>query len=166
MTVIWNGKKLIELMARNEENVAELYEAIAESANRGKGEKFFQIFAEDERRHQDIYLSLLNRVGEDSSLEVEIEEEDAKYMDLLLQDNIMKDKDELLKKAKTIYTKEDIYNIAEMLERETVLYVTEIIRLFPNLAPEEMDIVLKEEKRHLKKVLEKKYDYAQSTKGL
>jgi len=36
------------------------------------------------------------------------------------------------------------------------LFVTELQRLYPDMAAEEISIILNEEKRHLKKVLERK----------
>lgn len=84
-----------------------------------------------------------------------MEESDAEYMDLLVESNIGFD-DELVEKAKKIFTKSQIFDLAERAERDAVLFVTELQRLYPDLAKDEMAIILKEEKSHLKKVLERK----------
>ncbi len=55
-----------------------------------------------------------------------------------------------------MFTKSQIFDIAEKAERDAVLFVTELQKLYPDLAKEEMAIILNEEKKHLKKILERK----------
>jgi zona occludens toxin (predicted ATPase) len=88
-------------------------------------------------------------------MDLELEQSDAEYVDLLVESNVLFD-DELVEKAKKIFTKSQIFDLAEKAERDAVLFVTELQRLYPDLAKEEMAIILKEEQAHLKKVLERK----------
>jgi len=48
--------------------------------------------------------------------------------------------------------------LAEKLERDAILYVLELQELYPNLAPDEISIILKEERKHLRLVFTKKLD--------
>ena len=147
MSVKWDGARLLKSIAENEVSAAKLYRAIAENAN--IGEKFFEKLAEDEERHK----KMLKKYAED--LELNLEKDDAEYIDLLIDNNTVFD-ESLIDKAKHISVKSQILDIAERSERDAVLFVTELQRLFPNLAKDEVEIILKEEKKHLQFVLEKK----------
>lgn len=149
--VKWNGRNLLKTIAENEKEETKLYRMFASEAR--IGEKFFELLAQDEERHEKIYNALLEKYSD--KLELEMEESDAEYMDLLIESNIGVD-DELVEKAKKIFTKSQIFDLAERAERDAVLFVTELQRLYPDLAKDEMAIILKEEKSHLKKVLERK----------
>ncbi len=150
-TVKWNGRDLLKVIAENEAATTKLYRAIASEAR--IGEKFFELLAEDEERHEKIYNALLKKHSE--AMDIELEESDAEYMDLLVESNVVFT-DELVEKAKKIYTKSQIFDIAERAERDAVLFVTELQRLYPDLAKEEMAIILKEEQAHLKQILKRK----------
>lgn len=151
MTVKWNGTNLLKTIAENEKSATNLYRAIAKEAR--IGEKFFEQLADDEERHERIYNSLLERFQK--NIEIEIDESDAEYVDLLIDSNTLFD-EELIEKARKVYTKSQIFDIAERAERDAVMFVTELQRLYPDMAIEEVNIILNEEKKHLKKVLERK----------
>ena len=128
-TVKWNGKNLLKTIAENEAGATKLYRAIASEAR--IGEQFFEMLAKDEERHEKIYNALLREFSE--KMDLELEESDAEYVDLLVESNVLFD-DELIEKAKKIFTKAQIFDIAERAERDAVLFVTELQRLYPDLA--------------------------------
>ena len=150
MSVKWDGTKLLKTIAANEGSAAKLYRAIAENANIGA--KFFEILAADEERHQKIYEALLVKYA--SNLGVEIDETYSEYVDLLIKNNVLFD-NPLIEKAKTITVRSQILDIAERSEKDAILFVTELQKLYPDMAKAEMEIILNEEKKHLKMVLEK-----------
>jgi len=150
MSVKWDGTKLLRTIAANEESAAKLYRAIAENANIGA--KFFELLAADEERHQKIYEALLVKYA--SNLGLEIDETYSEYVDLLIKHNVVFDNN-LIEKAKTITIRSQILDIAERSERDAILFVTELQKMYPDMAKAEMEIILNEEKKHLKMVLEK-----------
>ena len=150
MSVKWDGAKLLKTIAANEESAAKLYRAIAENANIGA--KFFEILAADEERHQKIYEALLVKYA--SNLGLELDETYSEYVDLLIKNNVLFDS-KLIEKAKTITIRSQILDIAERSERDAILFVTELQKMYPDMAKDEMEIILNEEKKHLKMVLEK-----------
>lgn len=146
-----NGKVILQTIADNEAKVAQLYKAIASEAK--KGDVFFENLAKDEERHNKIYHALMNKLPDDGALE--LEEEQANYLNLLIEQNFLND-NSLVEKASKIIDKREIFELAERVERDAVIWVTELQNIYPDLATEEMKIVLKEEKSHLMKVLERK----------
>ena len=163
MKVQWNGEKLLNTIIYNEKKLAEFYRQIASTADEGKGALFFEKLAQDEERHESIYTALLKQF-EGRSV-IELEEDDAAYMDLLLQFNLVDSFDEILKDSKRIWGRTQIYDLAERVERDAVYFVTELMRLYPDLAPEQMNTILKEEKKHLQMILERQKDYAYAYGG-
>jgi hypothetical protein len=124
--VKWNGKNLLKTIAENEAGATKLYKAIASEAR--IGEQFFELLAKDEERHEKIYNALLKDFSD--KMDLELEQSDAEYVDLLVESNVLFD-DELVEKAKKIFTKSQIFDLAEKAERDAVLFVTELQRLYP-----------------------------------
>jgi len=151
MTIKWNGTNLLKTIAENEAGATKLYRAIASEAR--IGEQFFEKLAQDEERHEKIYNALLAKFS--INIDLELEKDDVEYIDLLVENNMLFD-EELIEKAKKIFTKNQIFDLAEKAERDAVLFVTELQNLYPDLAKDEIAIILKEEKGHLKKVLERR----------
>lgn len=156
MSKKWNGSDFFKMMAENEKAVATLYRQIASD---GKfGGKFFENLAKDEDRHYDIYTALLKKYENSHELTAEVSEEDEQYLNLLIENNLLKNADKVLEKAAKATIKDDVYDLAERAERDSVLFVEELIRLFPNLQPEDFKIVLQEEKNHLRQVLSQRME--------
>ena len=61
-------------------------------------------------------------------------------------------------RAANAKSKEDIFDIAERIERDSVMFTQEMIDLFPDLDPADFKVVLQEEKKHLAMVLDKRMD--------
>lgn len=164
MTVQWDGAELLNTIIFNEKKVAEFYRQIAANADPKTGSLFFEKLAQDEERHESIYIALLQQMEGRTMLD--LEEDDAAYMDLLLEFNLAKDFDDILKDSKRILGRTQIYDLAERVERDAVFFVSELMRLYPDLAPEQMAIILKEEKKHLSMILERQRDYALGVGGM
>lgn len=164
MAVQWDGSRLLNTIILNEQKVAEFYRAIASNADPTGSALFFEKLAQDEERHESIYKALLEQMEGKTMLE--LEEDDAEYMDLLLRFNITDSFDEILKDSEKIKGRTQIYDLAERVERDAVFFVSELMRLYPDLAPEQMGIILKEEKKHLQMILQRQRDFASAPGGM
>ncbi len=156
MSRMWDGSGFFKMMAANEKAVGDLYRELAKNAKFGG--KFFENMAKDEDKHHDIYVALLHKYENSKGLEIEISEEQEQYLNLLIQNNMLRDPDLLIEKAKKLTIKDDVFDIAERAERDSVLFVEELIELYPELQPDEFKVVLKEEKAHLRMVMERRMD--------
>ncbi len=165
-TVAWDGFALLEMMSNNEIEVARLYRAIADSAKKGFGAQFFERFAQDEERHHNIYEALKKQYQKNGELVTQLSVEDGAVLDALVAENVLVHTDDYIEKATKIWNKEQIYDICELIEKNTVAQVKEIIRLFPELAPDQMPIVLKEEEEHLAKIRQRRLDSGTAGRGL
>ena len=156
MTAIWNGNVLLDTIIQNEEKSVELYQYIASTLKDEDQKELFLSLSNDEERHAKIYNAIKRKFSENS--EIKIAEEDRDYLELMILNNIFsKGKDHMAEIKKLLETM-DPYDLAEKLERDAILYVLELQELYPNLAPEEISIILKEERKHLRLVFTKKLD--------
>lgn len=162
MSINLDGTRLIELFAGNERKVADLYRKIGEEA--GIGKEFFELMAQDEDKHAVIYNGILEQFS--TELAVAPSTERAEFVDLLVQNDMLADVDGLLENARKVNFKSQIFDICERVERDTVMYVNEFIELYPDVAPDQMKIILGEEKKHLQKILMKKADRAMFHGGM
>ncbi|GEM_PF-829934 len=151
MAIEFNATKLLQVLVRNEARVAELYSNLANQMQDGKGKKLFELLAEDELKHEKIYAKLLNKLPGEGTAEVSPEEKE--YLDSLIANDMFADAEKSMAKIKGKYTKDEALEIAEKVERDGIMYVYELMRLFPDLAPKEMKKILNEERRHLQAVL-------------
>jgi len=156
MGKLFDGTEFFKMMADNEKTVAALYRQVAADARLGG--KFLENLAKDEDRHFDIYTSLLKKHSGGSGLKAEISDDQERYMNLLIANNMLKDVDKLMKKAANFADKDQVYELAELAERDSVLYVEELMAVFPEVMPADFAKVLKEEKDHLKQVLSRRME--------
>lgn len=156
MSKMWNGTGFFQMMADNEKAVGDLYRQMSKSAVFGG--KFFENLAKDEDRHHEIYKALLHKYENNKGLEISVSDEQEAYLKLLIQNNMLKDADKLIEKVKKFTIKDDAFAVAERAERDSVMFVQELIELYPELQPEDFKVILQEEKAHLSMVMQRRMD--------
>jgi len=152
----WDGAEFFRMMADNEKAVGALYRKLADDAKLGG--KFFENLAKDEDRHYLMYTGMLKKFAGNKGLTVEVTEDQEQYLNLLIKNNALRDTEALLQKVSNLRSKGEVFDVAEAAERDSVLFVEELIGLYPGLQPEEFQAVLKEEKNHLRQVLGRRMD--------
>lgn len=151
--MITNVKDLFEAIVTFENNVGQLYDNIAAEIKDQFG-VFFENMAKDEYRHAKIYHALSER-AQNEAITIE-DPEEIEYLSNLVAATAFDDQGEFLKKAKNIKSKHQVLAMAEQVEREAIQYVYELARIFPDFAKDEVEILLKEEQKHLQMVLNRK----------
>ncbi|HHX04276.1 MAG TPA: hypothetical protein GX733_08325 [Tissierellia bacterium] len=157
----WTAKELFKGIVEFENRIGQLYDNIAEDVKEQFG-VFFENMAKDEYRHAKIYEALGQRVEEEGLV---IPEEDQVYLSTLFDNSSLKDP-KILEDAKKIKNKWQILDLAEKVEREAIGYVRELAELFPDLAEDQVKVLLQEEKKHLQMVLDRKRDAQTQFLGL
>lgn len=159
----WDAKKLFDAIVTFENNVGKLYDQISDDVKAQFG-KFFENMAQDEYRHAKIYTALGKKATEDN---IELTDQaEAEYLNSLIENSILKNSDAVLNKVKTIKNKWQVLDLAERVEREALQYIYELTRLFPDFAADEVAVLLKEEKKHLQMVLDRKRESETGFLGL
>lgn len=164
MTKQFDGTEFFKMMAVNEQATAAMYRQFA--ANVKLGAQFFENLAKDEERHYAIYTALLTKYAAAKGLTVEVTDSQAEYLGLLVKNNAVTEADSLVKKAAKFTDKDELYGLAEQGERDAVLFVQELIGLYPMLQPDDFKVILQEEKDHLKQVMSRRIEGKLDSLGL
>ena len=144
----FDGKSFLNIFVTMEEEAQEHYAELAENAPDEKAKALFKRMAEEEGKHKEMYTKLLKKHGD--GLEAEFDDEEAEYAELLVKTAVT-EKHEGDKKKKY----GDALRMAEQMERDTVLFVTQMMHMYPDVAKKEMKAILREEKKHLMQVRER-----------
>lgn len=156
MTVIWDGKVLLDTIIQNEEKSARIYADIADRLEDEELKTLFNSLSLDEEGHAKIYEAIKRSLEKKS--EIEVGQEDVDYIELLIGQNVFSLKGDQQEEIEALLGKYDVFSLAEKLERDAILYILELEALYPGLATLEIERILKEERKHLRLVYTKKID--------
>lgn len=143
-------KELLVTIEEIEQNVSDLYADLSTKVD-GKAKRLFENLSKDELKHKKMYAKFISQLPE-SGL-VNLEEEDADYIETLIKTNVFNGP-----KLKKHMLKEDALLVAEKIERDGIILYRELRDLYPELNNEEMDKIIKEEKHHLKTVIDMQFN--------
>src|SRR6056297_3880507 len=141
----FDGKSFLNIFVTMEEQATKHYAELAENAPDDKAKALFERMAKEEEKHKEMYKKLLNKYGD--KMEAEFDDEEADYAELLVKTAVTEKHEDDKKKKYG-----DALKMAEQMERDTLLFVTQMREMYPDVAKKEMKAVLREEKKHLMQV--------------
>ncbi|HZK32951.1 MAG TPA: ferritin family protein, partial [Tissierellaceae bacterium] len=133
----FDGAQILSTFVKMEEEVSQYYSALAENAGDEKSRKLFERLALEEDRHQKMYKKLLEVHSKD--LVREFSEEEIEYTNSLIEENI-KEKQKFDESMKL----KDALDLAEQMEKDGILFVYQMMQLYPDIAQKEMKAILRE----------------------
>lgn len=139
----YDARKLVQTIIMTEENKAKFYKTISEKASDRFTKNTFLRLSEDEELHVKLYADILENLPNNGKLK--LPEDEVEYMEILITANIFAN-ERVLRKFLDI----DLQQLIEKIERDSILLRVQLKRLFPGYREKEMDLILKEEKKHLK----------------
>lgn len=144
----FDGKQILSTFVKMEEEVTKYYAGLAENAPDEKSKALFSRMSLEEDKHNRMYSALLEKHG--GEMTREFTEEEVEYAKSLIDENIT---------AKHEFDKEmkyaDSLLLAEKMEKDGILFVNQMMEMYPDIAQKEMKIILNEEKKHLMMVRER-----------
>jgi rubrerythrin len=150
--VAFDVAKVMADLAKMEANGYIFYEKVAKAAEGTKTQKAFEKFAKDERKHEAFYLTQLKKY---EGKVYEIDQEEANFLNLMLSGPSPLDKLKEEVKGEGIWDSSQVLKIAEKLERDTIMFLGQLIAAHEDFAKEEaFTAALKEEKQHLSAILQ------------
>lgn len=157
MAVIFDSCKIVQTLITLERRGYIFYREAAEAMEDNEAKNMFLKLADDELSHEKIYIELLSKLPD--SKQCTIEEEDADFLELLLSTNFFINDTQQVEKMQKMWTKPEALLVAEKFERDTILFLRELAAVDSELAEEPViKTALKEEKRHLKIIMQKIMD--------
>ncbi|MHC1721303.1 MAG: ferritin family protein [Clostridiaceae bacterium] len=157
--IIYDGRKLMQTIIMTEENTAKLYKNLSEKVDNKYAKNIFIRLSEDEENHIKLYSEILEKLPQNGRLE--LTEDEVEYTELLISSNIFSN-EKLLKR----YLESDALLLTEKIERDAILFNMQLAKLFPDTVNNDMELVLKQEKNHLKAVLDSQLNKIFSVLGL
>ncbi len=144
----YDARKLVQTIIMTEENKAKFYKTISEKASDRYVKNTFLRMSEDEDMHVKLYAGILENLPNSGKLM--LPEDEVEYMEILITSNIFAN-EKVMRKFLDI----DLQQLIEKIIRDSILLRVQLKRLFPDYREKEMDMILKEEKKHLKIVTDK-----------
>jgi rubrerythrin len=139
----YDARKLVQTIIMTEENKAKFYKTISEKASDRYIKNTFLRMSEDEEMHVKQYAVILENLPNSGKLM--LPEDEVEYMEILITSNIFAN-EKIMRKFMDI----DLQQLIEKIIRDSILLRVQLKRLFPDYREKEMDLILKEEKKHLK----------------
>ncbi len=153
--------KVMELLAAMEAEGYTFYEEAAQAIEEESTKKLFQKLAKDERKHEAFYLKQLDMY---KGKTYEIDEDDAEFLNMLLNQPSPLDIAKKAAEGKLVWNKRHALTMAERLERDTILFLQQIVASHEDFSKEKaFTEALKEEKLHLKLILQSAMDMMSSS---
>ncbi len=144
----FDGKQILSTFVKMEEEVSKYYAEMAKNAPDEKSKALFERLSLEEDKHNKMYSKLLEKHG--GEMDREFSEEEIEYTKSLLDENINA-KHEFDKNKKFA----DSLELAEKMEKDGILFVHQMMEMYPDIANKEMKVILMEEKKHLQQVRER-----------
>ena len=144
----FDGKQILSTFVKMEEEVERYYASFAENAPDEKSKVLFTRLSKEEKIHFEMYNSLMKEFG--GEMNREFSPEEIEYTKSLIDEN--------LKEIRDFNTKlglKDSLEIAARMEKDGILFVHQMMSMYPDIAKKEMETILSEEKKHLQLVKER-----------
>lgn len=145
----FDGEKILSTFVKMEEEVSKYYAEMAKNAPDEKSKALFERLSLEEDKHNKMYSKLLEKYS--GKMTRKFDEEEIQYIQSLIDENI-NEKHVFDKDKKFI----DSLEIAEKMEKDGILFVHQMMEMYPDVAQKEMKVILREEKLHLQMVRERK----------
>lgn len=144
----FDGKQILSTFVKMEEEVSKYYVELAENAPDEKSKALFSRLSLEEEKHHKMYKALLEKHG--GEMNREFSDEEVEYTEALIAENLL-DKHSFDIEIKF----KDSLELAENMERDGILFVYQMISMYPDIAQKEMKVIINEEKHHLLMVRER-----------
>jgi rubrerythrin len=139
----YDARKLVQTIIMTEENTTKFYKTVSEKASDRYVKNIFLRLSEDEEMHVKMYADILENLPNNGKLD--LPEDEVEYMEILITSNIFANE-----RAFRRFVDNDLQQLIEKIERDSILLRVQLKRLFPGYREKEMDMILKDEKKHLK----------------
>lgn len=151
-----NSTNVLETLIQLEQNGYKFYQEAAKDMEEGVTKNLFLKLAKDEQDHEKVYRDLLEKQTDTSEISFN---EDTSYINLILKLNSMVTDDKKLEKTKKVKSKREALIIAEKLEKDTIIFLNELVDLDNDIKRNKAyKTALKEEKNHLRLILRQMMD--------
>jgi rubrerythrin len=151
MGVFFSGRELIDIAIGIERNGASFYHSLAKSAGSQIAKGVYQYLADEERKHIEVFQSMLGSVADYRPPETYTEEYDL-YLRALVESRVFSDDQTAYQMAQRVTGDAEAIHIALGAEKDSILFYSEMRDLVRRSDREVVDKIMKEERSHLRQL--------------
>ncbi len=155
MAALLEGGDLLETAVQIEKNGAAFYDAMAQSAREESVRVMASFFAGEERKHLEIFQEMLSSVGEPQPVET-YPGEYLLYVKALADQHIFTKEQDAQELAGKAASDTEAIGFALGIERDSLLFYSEMKNFIRKSTQEVMDKIIEEERKHLRQFAELK----------
>lgn len=151
MGTFFSGSELFEIAIGVEKRGQAFYESLAKKSKQPKIKAVWDYLAGEERKHLKTFKDLMDSLGEEPSPEI-FEEEFAYYLKALVNNIIFAGDEVIAEMAKKVSTDAEAIHIVLGLEKDSILFYSDMRALVREADREVVDKVVREERSHLRQL--------------
>jgi rubrerythrin len=152
MSQISIGKEVLEAAIEIEKNGRSFYEALARQDRSKEARDVFARLAVREKEHENTYKEIMNRLGSYNPRPQYAGEHD-RYVSQLVSSSIFTAEQARRILAKKSMTDIEAIEVGINLEKDSILFYSEVRGMVPGQDQEIVDVITSEEKKHLSELL-------------
>jgi rubrerythrin len=153
-------QEIIEIAIEIEKNGEVFYNTLAESAETSKLRDLFKYLSEEEKKHKIKFQEILKSVGGYQISEIYYATEYMGYMKALADERVFKKGISAHDVAKSVKSPKEAINIAIDFEKDSIIFLYEMREMVDENEKETIQILLDEERGHIRKLSVMKADIA------
>ena len=152
MGILFSGTELVNIAIGIEAKGAAFYDSLVSSTKDAVARSSYQILANKEREHLEIFRKMLGSVGDYQLPETYTEEYDL-YLKALVDSAIFSDEQIAREMAKKVSSEADALQIGLEAEKDSILFYSEMRVLVRRTDREVINRIIEEERSHLRQLL-------------
>ena len=155
MTNLFKGSEVVEIAIDIEQNGYKFYAAIAVKAKERTTKGVFEFLAGEEKKHEDVFRNILNKIGKDELPETLTEDYEL-YIRAVADSHIFSRKNFAKSIETASKTTNDAIKIGVAFEKDSIIFYQEMLNFVPESQHKTVLALVDEEKKHLLKLAELK----------
>jgi len=148
---VFSGKELIDVAIGIEKNGVAYYGSLADSSSDSEIKGMYRQLAEQEKKHIQIFQTMLGNVGDYQPLETYPEEYSA-YLKALTDSAVFTSDQSARDTAKKVSSATEAINIGLTAEKDSILFYSEMRDLVKPAERDTIDNIIQEEKMHMRQL--------------
>ena len=160
MGIFFSGRELVNIAIGIERKGVAFYDSLVSSTKDATARGTYQILANKEREHIEIFQKMLGSVGDYQPPESYTEEYDL-YLKALVDSAVFSDEQTARGMAKKVGSEAEALQIGLGAEKDSILFYSEMRVLVRRSDREVVDKIMKEERSHLRQLSDLKRNLSQ-----
>lgn len=149
MGIFFSGQELLEIAIGMERNGIAFYDVLAKSTENAEVRAVYDYLAGEERKHVLVFQDMLRSLGQECEPPEVCTEEYAAYLKALLDSKVFSDEAMAREEARKVSSDTEALEIAMTVEKDSILFYSEMRGLIRRRDREVVGKVIAEERSHL-----------------